>query len=191
MNQRETLRNRVYCFYEKNKIKSKKFTVDHFLSEGIAKSTLYETLNRYESGKGAKDEKISGRPAKIFTNKGISKLKRLTNNKSGISQRKLARHFKCTATYINKQLKKLSISCHKKKNIPGRSEAQKEAARSKCTTLFRKYGDRDWILDDESYFTLSHSTINGNDNYYSDNIDLAPSEVKYSKKYKFEPKLLV
>ena len=27
--------------------------------------------------------------------------------------------------------------------------------------------------DDESYFTKTHSTINGNDNFYSNNIDFA------------------
>ena len=37
---------------------------------------------------------------------------------------------------------------------------------AKCATLYRKYRDREWILDDESYFTKTHSTINGNDNLY-------------------------
>ena len=67
----------------------------------------------------------------------------------------------------------LSIHCWKKQTIPGRTEAQMKAARAKCATLFRKYGDREWIIDDEFYLTLSHSSINGNDNYYSNNKDLA------------------
>ena len=45
-------------------------------------------------------------------------------------------------------------------------------------TLYRKYRDREWIPDDESYFTKTHSTINENDNFYSDKIDFAPAEVK-------------
>ena len=191
MNNREAFRNRVYSFFEKNKHKGKKFTVDHFISEGRPKSTIYDILNRNESGKSAMDKKSSGRPAIIFTKRATSTLKRLTNNKSGISQRKLAKRFECSLSYINKKLDSLSINCWKKQTIPDRTEGQKAVARPKCATLFRKYKDRQWILDDESYFTLSHSTINGNDNFYSDNKSLAPPEVKFAKKKKFEQKLLV
>ena len=60
-----------------------------------------------------------------------------------------------------------------------------------CAALYRKYRDREWILDDESYFTKTHSTINGNDNFYSDNLDFAPAKVKFRRKHKYEKKLLV
>ena len=55
----------------------------------------------------------------------------------------------------------MSISCWKKQTIPGRTVAQIKAARPKCAALYRKYRLKNWILDDESYFTLSHSSING------------------------------
>ena len=42
-----------------------------------------------------------------------------------------------------------------------------------------KYKDLIWILDDESYFT--NSKINGNDNFYSSNVELTPNEVKFKK----------
>ena len=32
-------------------------------------------------------------------------------------------------------------------------------------------------------FTKTHSTINGNDNFFSDNIDFAPANVKFKRKY--------
>ena len=54
----------------------------------------------------------------------------------------------------------------------------------------RQYRDREWILDDESYFTKNHPTINGNDNFYSDNIDFAPAKVKLRITPKLEKKLL-
>ena len=44
---------------------------------------------------------------------------------------------------------------------------------------------------DESYFTKTHSTINGNDNFYSDKIDFAPANIKFRRKHKYEKKLLV
>ena len=46
-------------------------------------------------------------------------------------------------------------------------------------------------MDDESYFTLSHSTINGNDIFYTSNIDSTPAGVKYNEVSKYKKKLLV
>ena len=60
----------------------------------------------------------------------------------------------------------MGIEKYKKQKIPDRSDQQKEVNRAKCATLYRNCRDREWILDDESYFTKTHSTINGNDNFY-------------------------
>ena len=84
----------------------------------------------------------------------------------------------------------MGIQKYKKQKIPNRSDQQKLVNRVKCATLYRKYRDREWIMDDESYFTKTHSTINGNDNFYSDNIDFAPANVKFRRKHKYEKKLL-
>jgi transposase len=181
----------VYSYYEKNHDKGKKFTADHFISEGVSKSTIYDIMKRFESGASVYDKKSSGRPPKIFTKRAKAKLKRLTNNKSGISQRKLASRFKCSQKLVLLALRDMSIYRWKKKKIPDRTDAQIKAARPKCSALYRKYGLLDWILDDESYFTFRHSSINGNDNYYSDDKTQTPADVKYKKKRKFEEKLLV
>ena len=42
-----------------------------------------------------------------------------------------------------------------------------KAAGPKCRKLLECYRKRDFILDDESYFTLSNSTLAGNDRFYS------------------------
>ena len=69
----------------------------------------------------------------------------------------------------------MGIQKYKKQKVSDRSDQQKLLNRAKCATLHRKYRDREWILDDESYFTKTHSTINGNDNLYLDKIDFASS----------------
>jgi hypothetical protein len=46
-------------------------------------------------------------------------------------------------------------------------------------------------MDDESYFTLSHSTINGNNNFYTSDMNSTPASVKYQTAAKYESKLLV
>ena len=78
-----------------------------------------------------------------------------------------------------------------KKTIPKRSEVQRQNIKTRCGRLYRKFKNHLWVIDDESYFTLTHSTINGNDNFYSSNVSLTPSCIKYSPKSKFEDKLLV
>ncbi len=47
-----------------------------------------------------------------------------------------------------------------------------------------------WILDIESYFTLTNSEINGNDNLYSSNVESFVNDVKLKTKDKFDDKLL-
>ena len=60
-----------------------------------------------------------------------------------------------------------------------------------CRKLYYKYKNVVWILDDESYFTLTNSQINGNDNFYSSNVELTANDVKFKIKDKFEDKSLV
>ena len=78
----------------------------------------------------------------------------------------------------------------KKIDIPDRTPQQQAEAREKCSTLFRKYKDFEWILDDESYFT-SHATINNNNTFYSSDPNLTSASVKYHPRKKFEQKCLV
>jgi hypothetical protein len=68
---------------------------------------------------------------------------------------------------------------------------QMKAARPKCRKLIEKYSKVDFILDDESYFTLSNSTLAGNDRFYSNNLQKTPLNVKNKFKAKFEEKILV
>ena len=57
LSKREYLRERVYSYYTKYKHFGKKFTIDHFISEGESKSTIYNIINRSESGKPSKQNK--------------------------------------------------------------------------------------------------------------------------------------
>ena len=69
-----------------------KDTIDHFISERQKRTTIYDIINRIESGKNAKHHSRGGLPAKNFNKQAKKKFKRLVNNKDGVSQRKLASH---------------------------------------------------------------------------------------------------
>jgi hypothetical protein len=119
-----------------------------------------------------------------MTSKNVQKLKCQFNHKDGKSQRKAAREFGVSQTYIFKLLKKCSIDCKKKQTIPDRNEEQAAVAKTKCRALTEKYRNRKWILDDESYFTLSHTSMNGNNFFYSSDVSGTPSNVKFARKAK-------
>ena len=57
--------------------------------------------------------------------------------------------------------------------------------------MTEKIAKHDWVIDDESYFNLSHSSLVGNDNLYTSDFDKTPNSVKYKTKSKYEKKLMV
>ena len=86
--------------------------------------------------------------------------------------------------------KHTEIKKRKKVKIPKRTDEQKQKIRTLCGRPYLKYQNTLWIINDESYFTLKHSKINDNKNYYSSNNALKPLEVKYYTKTKFEKKIV-
>ena len=83
------------------------------------------------------------------------------------------------------------IRCRKKIKRPFQTYQQRRAMRPKCRRLLNRYRITDFIIDDESYFTLSNTSLAGNDRFYSDNLEKIPQDVMYKSVKKYEPKLLV
>ena len=54
--------------------------------------------------------------------------------------------------------------------------------RPKCRKLPKNYKNMDFLMDDESYFTLSNSTLAGNDTYYAVNPNDCSDEIRYKQK---------
>lgn len=182
----------LYKFYEKNPDKSRKEIASHFIAMGYTKSSVYRWMRSIEENGTANRKVGSGRPAKIATKSNIQKIKRHFNHRSGRSQKRYARKLGCTRQYISLILKRYSnIKRRKKQKKPYLTPLQKKQARPKCRKMLEKYRDTDFLIDDESYFTLSHTSQSGNDCFYSDYVSKTPDSVKSNYKRKFEPKLLV
>jgi hypothetical protein len=127
-----------------------------------------------------------------MTPKAIKRLKSMFDHSDKVSTRQAARKFKCDQSYIVKTLaKKTAIKNYSKQNIPDRTDKQKARITKCIDRIYRKFLNKSVILDDESYFTLSHSSINGNGSFFSSDKPKTPASVKYRKKRKFEPKVLV
>jgi transposase len=186
----EALRIRVYAFFNKNKKLGKMFTVRHFMAENVPRSTIYDILKRSEYFPPERKQGSGQTPQKM-TKVQLNKLKKAFDHKDNISQRQAAKKFDISQQMVSNLLKKLQITPRKKMKIPDRTEEQKKVARAKCRNLYLKNPNISWILDDESYFTLSHGKINGNDTFYSSNVAATSPSIKYTPVKKFEQKLLV
>lgn len=186
------LRNRVYSFQNLHTDKPKCFIVNHFLEEGVARSTLYKILKRKENGISHLRKSGSGRVAKKMTKQRINQLKKQLDHKTGVSQRMLAKRFNVSKSYMNEIIKtKTNIRYYKKFKVPKRTEKQKAEIRPKCSFLTSFFRNKAIIVDDESYFKLSNCQLSGNSGFYSSNKDKTPDDVKLKRVAKFESKLLV
>ena len=192
ISKQDELRLRICQFKNSHSHKPNKFTVEHFMNEGIPRSTIYSILGRLDKNISCLRKKGSGRIAKKMDKKRINQLKKMLNHHDGVSQRQAARRFNCSVSYINEIIStKTDIKYYKKKKIPYRNENQLTRIKPLCRYLYRNFRNFDFILDDESYFTLSNTTLSGNDGFYSDNLLATPSDVKYNRKKKYEEKVLV
>ena len=103
----------------------------------------------------------------------------MTKKSIGVSQRKLAGRFQCTHLYVNRVIKSVGIHKYNKQIIPDRCDQQKKSIEPSV----QRFNVNTEI---ENRWELFY-----NDNFYSDNIDFAPDNVKFRRKHKYEKKLLV
>ena len=62
---------------------------------------------------------------------------------------------------------------------------------AKCKQMCIEFAELEYILDDESYFPLSNTSLSGNDRFYSDGVSTTPDHVKNKHKAKYKEKVLV
>ena len=72
--------------------------VNHFKKERYKERTIYNTIERMEDEGSLKDNLRTGRPLVLDTHQR-KRLKRLVNNQTGVSQRRIGQ--KCTFLAIN------------------------------------------------------------------------------------------
>lgn len=185
-------RIKMYEMFENNPNITNEEVAKAFISIGLKKPTVYRWIKQYRETGNIERRIASGPIAKIKNKINIRKLRSKFNHRSGCSQNAVARKYGCTQQYISYLLKKYThIRCYKKYKRPLLTSLQKHQARPKCRAMYFKYGKQDFIMDDESYFTLDHSCQPGNDIFYSDDISKTPDKVKYDFRKKYPSKLLV
>ena len=160
---------------------------------GIGQTTVYDVLKRFEDSGSFKRRNGSGHVSE--------KMKKCDRNKlvkdalsQKFSQRDLGYKYKISLSYVNKILRQFSVKCYKKEKTVHVSKKQLETQKIRIGRLYRMLGDINSpaiVMDDESYFSLKHSTLSGNNHYYATCKGDAPDDVKFSTQRKFEQRLLV
>ena len=162
------------------------------MNENVPKSTIYDIINRAENGSGYKRVSGSGRTPRKMNAFNLKQLKRMFDNRDGVSQKEAGLKFNCTQQYISWTLKNNSaIRCFKKKKIPLRTIDQIARIRPRCRRLYKILLSNSCIMDDESYFTLAHNSLGGSGHFYSSNRRRAPASVRFQGRPKYQKKLLV
>lgn len=191
MHKYESLKKNLENFIKKNKNFDRKQVFKQFSNLGAPKRSLNRWLERLEIGGSLNRKSGSGRPTKIATNPNIKTILNKFNHRSGCSQRRVAKQLNTSQQYVSFIIKKYTnMRCLKKSKKPLMTIKQKKAARPKCRKMSQEFAGLDFILDDESYFTLSNSSLSGNDRFYSDDLEKTPDDVKNKYKAKYEEKVL-
>jgi len=170
-----------------------KTTAKCFVKQNIPQRTIYYILNKYLKYGITKDRPRSGHPLKL-SDKKLKQIVKSVNNRTGVSQRELAKDSHVHHSTISRNLrKKTSIRIRKRRTAPKMdSQDQDKRAKKNCGKLYRKLlRGCDLILDDEKYFKLTGDNVNSNRLFYSTDPATAPTDIKFRKKKKFEPKLMV
>ena len=114
------------------------------------------------------------------------------DHRDGRSQRKAARQLGISQSHLNTILNtKTDVRYYEKTTVPHRTPIQVANAKTRCRWIYDNYRNFDFVIDDESYFTLSHSTLAGNTGFYSSDKKSTPRTAATKTKQKYENKLLV
>ena len=126
--------------------------MNHFKIEGYLRRIIYDTISRMQLGGTINDKKKTGRLTS-WTLARKNQLKRLTNNRKGVSQRRLGRKLGVSHLTICRQLSQMNISCYKREKNPKYSEnRQKEKAKNLCKKVANLLYS--FILDEKINFNL-------------------------------------
>lgn len=185
----EVLRDRVVSFYLMHEEKGAIFTVKHFKAEGKSERTIYNIISTYKKRLTTKRATGSGKFYHKMSSQKVQQLYRCVNHSDKYNISSAARKFNVSRPTIRHWLKKRNIRRYKKKKCPKYTEVQKEMVRRQCAWLYKHYRNVDFVLDDEKYFTLSHSI---NDSFMSSPTkSKTPESVEFKAKQKYEPKILL
>ena len=156
----DSIRERVFTFWQRHREKGKKKTVDHFKQEGWSRSYIYELIMSIEQDGQEKQAKKRGPKPNVMSRSEKDALRRVCEGKVCPSFKKLAKKFKCSDKTMKKRLESIGLVRMKRKTVPEVSPVQEITQWYRVRRLNRSLKNEwkgfDIVMDDESYFHLSN-----------------------------------
>ena len=137
------------------------------MKKGYNRQTIYNQINRLKNDSPIQNSKRTGRPTTWTAPPRVQKLKRLTNNRHGISQRQLSKKFDMDQSSICRKLSKMNIKYRKREKTPKYCAVQRVKAQKLARKLvYELYKSKAWlVMDDEKYFCWEGDLMPGNAGY--------------------------
>ena len=109
------------------------------------------------------------------------KLKRLANNRKGVSQRGLGKKFGLDQSVVNRKIAEMGISNYKREKKPKYTETQRQNAENNCKKLANLFYRSSCVIiqDDEKYFCLDRDNMPGSARFSSDDKSKCPDNVHF------------
>lgn len=128
------LRERIAQYYNVHARRNKLDTVEHFTSEGISKTRIYNIIRTVEQRGTAQRKARSGRQAKIMTPKVLADLKKRLDNSDDLSFNQVSKQLGCHRTHVSRTVRReFGIKHRKKVKVPKyKDEQQIEQAKTLC-----------------------------------------------------------
>lgn len=192
----DQVRQLVVQYREKHPDLTTYAVAQYFFELDIPQRTTYSILKHYEERGSTARASGSGHKAEKMPAQRRQALVRDTLGSKRMSQRDLARKYDISVSYVNKVLQEEGVKAYKRQPVPHVTESQAETQRVRVDRLYRHIlasgdGNPSIVMDDESYFTLSHAKIPQNQYYYSSAAGRCSEAAAFSTKQKFESKVLV
>ena len=164
-----------------------KDAVNHFVSQGMNKRTVYRYIKRIKEHGDTKSRYVPGKKQLVLTKRMKNRLYKLFDGKVGVSVRQALQKLNVCQSVIKRWLNELGIKRKVRQVVPKSSEKQ----RKKQAVILHKIARKEFrvsndstkiIMDDETYFNLSGHDFKGNKFYFDSGLQTIPENVKFRKK---------
>ncbi len=117
------LRKSIGIFFEENKKKGKSYTVQHFVAEKVAKSTIYDVMARVDNGINL-ERKIGSGQHRAILQKKKDKIIEFSVNTVGLSYNSIGKKFKVSHCSVKDILLKAGVAKKRRIKAPKSDENQ-------------------------------------------------------------------
>ena len=161
MSSRQEFKKQVIKYYYENIDKGKSYTVKHFQNLGESQSTIYHMIREAERSGGSTASSSSSTTRKPL---GDS-----TNNSGRVTKK------------TSVPTKSVLVEDFNNSELTSRAYRLLATCRQRCGSIYRKYPNHDWVLDNKCAFTYRCNQGSKYRSYYTFEGDTRPPPVIYEE----------